>query len=71
LDAGAAAGRAVRLWHPQSNPATFQTDRGSVESSIDGKVRMSLSFILVMFVLPAGIIAAAVTLARLTRERVG
>jgi len=32
---------------------------------------MSLSFILVMFVLPAAIIATAAILARLTRERGG
>ena len=47
-------------------------DRAGVDRVLNPRgARMSLSFILVTFVLPGAIIAAAVALARITRERVG
>jgi len=67
-------GRAVRVTATLASvglPCNIAERPGPIEFLIRGVDRMSLSFVLVMFVLPAAIIAAAVALALLTRERVG
>ena len=50
-------------------PHDIPSRPGMASLLLRGVQRMPLSFVLVMFALPAGIIAAAIVLARRTRER--